>query len=269
MMNKAELKNLRNFYSPYEEMLANKLREENIELLPNSIKYINADGRPVFPTSQKYIFDLVPLRPNEYVLYAIKAKGVGVYAFPDNGIGLRYLKLGTNIHRMKSLKKFSNKGILAAVSDGSNIYALTEEGKVIHNNFNLTEEIRIFDKVEFCESIWKQNIDISTVEEYIKTNYKDDVIDLDKGNDCYYYDTEKRTFFWHIERGGYHDPIEMTNIRLTKRQMLERLVNTPQFNIKKYSEACKSGEISMFAVACLLEEDKTLADYQPPKRFRE
>ncbi len=146
---------------------------------------------------------------------------------------------------------------------------LTEEGKVINNNFNLTEEIRIFDKVEYCESIWKQNIEISAVEEYIKANFKDDVADLDKGNDRYYYDIEKRAFFWHIESGGYHDPIEMTNIRLTKRQMLERLVNTPQFKIKKYIEACWQGEITMFAVACLLEENETLVDYQPPERFRE
>ncbi len=268
-MNRDKLNNLRNFYRPFEEMLVNKLREEDIEPVSNSIKHINAEGKPVFPIWQKYIHGLVPLRTNEYVLYTIKAKGTGVYAFPDNGIGLRYLKLGININRIKSLKKFDNKGILAAVSDGNNIYVLTEEGKVIHNNCNLTEEIKIFDKVEYCESIWKQNIESSAVEEYIKANSNDDVIDLDKGNDCYYYDTEKRAFFWHIERGGYHDPIEMTNIRLTKRQMLERLVNTPQFKIKKYIEACRGGEITMFAVACLLEEDATLVEYQPPKRFRE
>ncbi len=268
-MNMEKLKELRNFYCPYEEMLVNKLREEGIEPISNSIKHIDAEGKPIFPTLQKYIFNLTPLRPDEYVLYTIEAKGIGVYAFPDNGIGLRYLKLGTNINRIKSLKKFCNKGILAAVSDGINIYVLTEEGKVIHNNSDLTEEIRIFDKVEYCESVWKQNIEISAVEEYIKANYKDYVIDLDKGNDCYYFDTGAKAFFWHIERGGYHDPVEITNIRLTKRQMLEKLVNTPQFKIKKYIESCRQGEITMFAVASLLDEDELLADYQPPERFRD
>ncbi len=262
-MDKDKLLELRQFYKSYEDLLIEKLKEVGIEAKTNTTNQLTELGKPVVPTGTAYIYNLVPLRENEYALFVINAGSDGVYAFPDNGIGLRYLKFGSNMERMETIGKFNNKYLLAAVSDGKNIYALTDEGVVIHNNAELDEKIKVFNKLEYCMSIWQENIEQSAVEQYINNNFNSVFVDLDGAPSPIYYNTEKKVFVWDIVSGGYHDPVDHTYIQLSKKEVMRRMVDYPGFSVRRYIEDCKKGVIPMVAVVSLLEEDESIINYKP------
>ena len=86
------LEEIRKRYQKYRAILEDHLKEQGIILKPAYTDGLDETGRPrgLRIIGKRGIEKMLPLRKDEYALYLFDV-GDGVLAFPDNGIGLRYI----------------------------------------------------------------------------------------------------------------------------------------------------------------------------------
>lgn len=140
------------FYSSYTVRLRNELHNSGIEVLDESTKGVLESGEPVCKVKRCADIDTIPLRENERALFTVSCRD-SVFAFPDSGIGLRYLSIAPEDCEW-ARKIDAKESIMSICSDGRELYYLTEQG-IIQSSSPEWNPKTLFDPIQECRTCCK------------------------------------------------------------------------------------------------------------------
>lgn len=272
---------LRQKYSAYRPLLENILREKGIELEPVYADGLDETGRPDRPVEDLKL-GLPPLRENEYALYLMNAGG-GVLAFPDNGISLRYIKAPSAKRVLEAAD--SGEYLLAAGTDGKDIYSLTGKGDLYSSNEDVLkgeqqssgagrmdrllgkkrsrdlQPVRIIDPVEFClrtaGSYFTEEQMAAAVREFCSHG-------IAAVSSNTYYDPQAQKFFKVLTDGNYYHGYDVEYLQKSKDEVLQEHVAF-HFSIDQFVDACEAEQVPLLAILSRLPYAG--GEYSPPDNF--
>ena len=264
---------LRMRYGKYQDMLARWLAERGILLQPTYVEGLDNTGRPAFPVRDADV-DMLPLRYNEYGVYLFEAGG-GVLAFPDNGIGLRYIKAPSD--KVVIAANEITIRLLAAGSDGKYLYRLSDQGELYSTNeefeqFTVTagdfsennkrKSKQMIDVVPYCQSLAKEYFTDKQINAAVSEFCKG-ISCCDKRNTVYY-DAEAKKFFLVIVDGNYYHGYDVSYPLLSKEEAIRHEIKT-WFSLYDFEEECIAGKIPLFLILLHLPYEE--GNYSPPDNF--
>ena len=276
-----KLSSLRSKYNRYRPLLEDILKEKGIELEPPFTDGLDETGRPDHPI-EDLRQRILPLRDNEYALYLIRA-GDGLLAFPDNGIGLRYIKVPSS-EKILEAADFSGY-LLAAGSDGKDIYILTGKGELFSSNWDILKgelpsrynesmdrllgkkrsengkPVQIIDLESFC----LQKAGAYFTEEQIEAEAAEFCSHGITGvNSPTYYDPEAQKFFKVLTDGNYYHGYDVDYLTVSREKVLDELFRY-HFTIDHFIDQCEAGQIPMSVIVSRLPWVE--GPYSPPVGF--
>lgn len=261
-----EIAILREKHRTYQTLLENYLKEQGVALIPAYTDGLDETGRPSYSVNDKKI-DMLPLRDNEYALYLFNVRD-GVFAFPDNGIGLRYI----NAPSSQSLWKVagSHDTLLAAGTDGIAIYLLTSEGKLFitnpdssaDNGIRNTEGVQAIDLRSFCLKTAEAIFSEKQIEDAVNAFCSNGIASVHR---AIYYDPEEQKFFLVRDDGNYYHGYDVDYLPMNKEEVITWYMDSYAFSVKCFVDACQAGEIPMLVILSRLPF--TEGPYSPPYNF--
>lgn len=255
---------LREKYREYQILLEDRLKEQGIVLNPTYTDGLDETGRPSHSIKNKEI-DMLPLRDNEYALYLFNV-GDGVFAFPDNGIGLRYIHAPSD---RKFSKVAGDRGsLLAAGTDGKAIYILTGKGKLYITNpdssedkDDCTEGVQVIDLLSLCLKTAEDIFSEKQIEDAVAAFCSHGIASVD---DEIYYDPAAQKFFRVAVDGNYYHGYDVDYLLMSKEEVITRHTRF-DFSIDSFVDACRAGKIPMLVILSRLPF--TEGPYSPPDNF--
>ena len=275
------LPSLRAKYARYRALLEDILSEKGIALEPPFTDGLDETGRPDSSITDLGL-RLLPLRDNEYALYLFRA-GKGLLAFPDNGIGLRYVEAPSAKDVLEAAD--THESLLAAGSDGKDLYVLTGKGELYSSNKRIlkgeqpgryyqthdrllgkkrTKQLRpvqMIDPESFC---------LSKVKEY----FTEEQIGAAVAEFCShgitavgsrtYYDPEAKKFFQVLTDGNYYHGYDVTYPQVSRSEVVQEHLRH-FFEIDKFIDLCESGTVPPLVILSRLPW--TEGAYNPPANF--
>lgn len=244
-----QLSKLRDFHGAYHTRLLNSLMEKGISVSPVSSKYVDVSGRAVFPVIPSST-DCPPLRKNEHgfdsgdecAVFTVKARDA-VFALPDNGIGIRYLKAGIDKSFMDNAYSLGRSHILALASDGKDLFVLNDNGSVLSTKqdwetyqlFDIIEEVRRITYHYFDES--EVSAAVNLYERGVKSSITDKIT----------YDCVQDAFIECYDCGSAHDGIERVYSEMSRQAVLQHLTRY-HFNLREIVFSAQSGTIPLLSI---------------------
>lgn len=269
----ARLRVLRGFYRPYVERLRTLLARRGIFTSPGTLAGLTETGRPLRPV-RKAATSVIPLREDEYAVYLFRARGA-LFAFPDNGIGLRYVIPSADSVFMRQIAGLGQDAnahssgsqcFLAAASDGIHVYALSDDGKIYHTNPSVPEPIPVSSRLELCREVWQSFFSDEQIRESAAwlNNRNGGIKNID--GDREYYDPTEKVFFWVSTDGNYYHGYDVSYLRLSKESVIDSSLRS-ELTLFRLWEKCKRGEIPLAAELEFAEEAPEDMAYDPPENF--
>lgn len=244
------LSELRSFYGEYHTRLLNALRENGISVLPAGTEYVDASGRAMFPVIPSPT-DCIPLRENvhgnysgdECAVFTVKAKDA-IFALPDNGISIRYLKASIDKSFMDKAYSLARSDILALASDGNDLFVLNDKGSVLSTKqdwenyqlFDVLEEVRRITCHYFNES--EISAAVSLYEQGIEEKIADKIT----------YDCGQNAFIQYYDCGNSHEGIERIYSEMSRQDVLQHLVKY-HFSLREIVFSARNGTIPVVFIA--------------------
>lgn len=244
-----QLAKLREFYGKYHTRLSNALKEMEISVSPVNTEYVNASGRAMFPVVPSST-DCIPLRKDVYgyyggdecAVFTVKARDA-VFALPDNGISIRYLKTGTDKSFMDNAYSLERGYILALASDGNDLFVLNDTGSVLSTKqdwetyqlFDIIEEVRRITYHYFDES--EVSAAVNLYERGVKSSITDKIT----------YDCVQDAFIKYYDCGSAHDGIERVYSEMSRQAVLQHLTRY-HFNLREVVFFAQSGTIPLLSI---------------------
>lgn len=244
-----QLTQLRKFYGTYHTRLANALNEIGISVSPVSTEYVDASGRAMFPVVPSST-DCIPLRDDVYgcnggdecAVFTLKVRDA-IFAFPDNGISIRYLKASTDKSFMDHAYSLERNYILALASDGNDLFVLNDTGSVLSTKQDW-ETYRLFDVIEEIRRITCRYFDesevsaaVSLYERGVKSSITDRIT----------YDCVQDAFIEYYDCGNAHDGIERVYSELSRQAVLQRLTRY-HLNLRETVFSAQKGTIPLISI---------------------
>ena len=260
-----EIRRLRECYKPYQQELAAYLEKKGISLEKPFLDGLSETGRPLEQIAEQKD-GLLPLRQGEYALYLFSARD-GVFAFPDNGIGLRYIKPSPDREFMNTLESIeSNHQLLAAASDGRNVYVLDQYGTMYttEKKSPLAKKPvgeKIIDPLAHSLKIAKEYFTEEQIQTIAKKVCGSGIFEIDSHT---YYDPEAQKFFRVLTDGNSYHGYEVSYEQLTKEEVMDRLTRF-HFSLFNVKEFCQSGHLPNLVLAYYLPWSE--GPYTPPDNF--
>lgn len=282
------LEEIRKRYQKYRAILEDHLKEQGIILKPAYTDGLDETGRPwgLRIIGKRGIEKMLPLRKDEYALYLFDV-GDGVLAFPDNGIGLRYIHAPSD--RNFCAPAGGMGSLLAAGSDGKALYILdANDGKLyitesqkacgplggFRRRFFRTEEPEEKEKQNHpagaVEAIDILSLYIKTAEEYFSEKEIQDAVTafcssgIVNVEDATYYDPAAKMFFHVYTDGNYYHGYEVRYPRLSPKEVIQSHVRV-HFSLNSFIDACQAGKIPLLVILSRLPyQDRP---YRPPENF--
>lgn len=244
-----QLTKLREFYGKYHTRLSNALKEMGISVSPVNTEYVDASGRAMFPVVPSST-DCIPLRKDVYGYYSgdecavftVKARDA-VFALPDNGISIRYLKAGTDKSFMDNAYSLERGYILALASDGNDLFVLNDTGSVLSTKQDW-ETYQLFDIIEEVRRITYHYFDESEVSAAVnlyERGVKSSITDIIT------YDCVQDAFIEYSDCGSAHDGIERVYSEMSRQAVLQHLT-TYHFNLREVVFFAQSGTIPLISI---------------------
>ncbi len=257
---------LRKKYREYQILLKNQLKEQGILLNPTYTEGLDETGRPAhFTVRENQKTDMLPLRDDEYALYLFKV-GDGIFAFPDNGIGLRYIHASSEQNFGKPAG--GNDRLLAAGTDGKAIYILTGEGKIYitkpagrKKKDDGTEVVQAIDLLPFCLKTAEDIFSEGQIEDAVKAFCSRKIVSV---QDTIYYDSKAQKFFRVDTDSNYYHDCEVNYFLMHKEEVIARHTRF-HFSIDHFVDTCRSGKVPLLVILSRLPERE--GPYRPPKNF--
>lgn len=244
------LSSLRDFHSGYHARLSNFLSKQGITVLPPSTEYLDESGRASFPIVPSAT-DCIPLRKDvhgnlggdECALFTVKI-GDAIFALPNHGIGIRYLKAGADCSlpdHAYSLAKSSY--ILALASDGNDLFLLNDRGTVLSTRPNW-KACPLFDAIEEVLTITHRYFDDATISAAVQ-QYEQGVTSslVDKIS----YDCEQKAFIEYVDCGSSHDGIERVYEEISRQDVLQQL-SQRSFHLQEIVFAAQKGTVPLISI---------------------
>ncbi|MGN0157816.1 MAG: ATP-binding protein [Brotaphodocola sp.] len=256
---------LREKYREYQILLEYQLKEQGIALNPTYTDGLDETGRPSHSIKNKKI-DMLPLRDNEYALYLFDV-GDGVFAFPDNGIGLRYINAPSNQNFCEV--SGSHDRLLAAGTDGEAIYLLTGKGKLFITNPDISEDknnnntggVQLIDLLSLCLKTAEDIFSEKQIEDAVTAFCSHGIVSVD---DKIYYDPAAQKFFRVAVDGNYYHGYDVDYLLMSKEEVITWHTRF-HFSIDSFVDACRAGEIPMLVILSRLPFKE--GPYSPPDNF--
>ncbi len=241
---------LRDFHGEYHARLSDFLSKRGISVLPASTEYLDASGRTSFPIVPSAA-DCIPLRKDVHGNYggdecAVFTAQVGgaVFALPDSGIGIRYLKASVDrslLDHAHSLAKSSY--ILALASDGNDLFLLNDHGTVLSTKPDWNA-CPLFDVIEEVRKITHHYFDDATVSAAVQ-QYEHGV--TSSLADKISYDCEQKAFIEYVNCGNSHDGIERVCEEISRQDVLQQL-SQRSFHLREIVFAAQTGTVPMISI---------------------
>ncbi len=260
------------YYGGYKNRLVEFLSKMGIDVNTYfTTEYTTTDGRPKNQVKVLDELDAIPLRKNEWARYSFICRG-SVYCFPQNGIGIRYIKISSLPDEYIWAKSVAlSGGIIAMCSDGKNIYYVDEKGIIKSTDRNWIE-ISLFDSVQECINIISSISDESIYEEIksrkaVSPDGSENIIEISGyryGRYPYtYYDFSQKMFFI-MSITMDHCGDEVGYYRVEKGKVMERLSKEEPYTMWK---KVKEGKVPSVAVVNYLPEADEKDSFEPPAPF--
>jgi len=248
-----QLSKLRDFHGAYHTRLLNSLMEKGISVSPISSKYVDVSGRAVFPVIPSST-DCLPLRKNEHgfdsgdecAVFTIEV-GDAIFALPDNGIAIRYLKSSTDKSFMDHAYSLERSHILALASDGKDLFVLNDNGSVLSTKenwstyqlFNAIDEVREITHRYFSEPEISAAVDLYErgIESSITSSVRNEI----------YYDSTQQAFMEHNDWGNSHEGIERVYSEISRNDVLQQLIRY-HFNLREIVFSAQRGTIPLLSI---------------------
>ena len=275
------LSKLRAKYSAYMPLLEDILREKEITLKPSFTDGLDDTGRPMGSIKDQNL-RVLPLRDNEYALYCFHA-GDGILAFPNNGIGLRYVKAPSSPKLLEAADV--SEYLLAAGSDGNDIYVLTGKGDLYSSNSAVLRNrspsenaertdrilgkkrspdlkpVHVIDPLSFCLQESKKYFTEEQAEERAKEFAMSGIRAI---NDNTYYDPDAQKFFKVQTDGNYYHGYDVYYPLMSRDEVMQEHVRF-HFSIDQFIDLCREGKMPMLLILSKLPY--TEGPYSPPDNF--
>lgn len=243
------LTKLREFYGSYHTRLSDALNEMGISVSPVSTEYVDASARAIFPVVPSST-DCIPLRKDNYgyyggdecAVFTIKVRDA-VFALPDDGISIRYLKASTDKSFMDYAYSLGRGHILALASDGNDLFILNDTGSVLSTKqgwetyqlFDIIEETRRITCHYFNES--EVSAAVSKYERGIEESITDKIT----------YDCVQDTFIEYYDYGNSHEGIERVYSEMSRQNVLQHLTKY-HFNLREMVFSAQKGTIPLLSI---------------------
>ncbi len=268
----SRIQEMRAFYQPYEKRLLAVLEEKGIHADPGTINGLDEMGRPL-EAVRKTDTPMIHLRDNEYAVWLFRARD-GLFAFPDNGIALRYVIPSADGEFMKKLDDlgleegsswYKNHCFLAAVSNGRHVYALSDDGKIYHTNPWRPRPITMSSRLELHREVWRTFFSEEQIRESAAwlNGGRCGIVNVD-GNTMYF-DPGQKSFFRVCADGNLYHGYDVSYLRLSKEDAIDTLLRRTR--LFETWEKCRRGEIPMAAKLDLTEEAPKNKEYVPEENF--
>lgn len=252
------LNEVRQFYRRYEIMLSEYLKKNNIAVERNFTTGLDKTGRPKFFVENKNI-GMIYLRDDECCIFVFKARG-GLFAMPNNGIGLRYL-VPSHSPEINDFLASEGDNVLSVVSDGDNCYILKDNGHISSTNKDL-DGVLVFYTLEQCKKIVKEYFTEEQIQRAVDSILNEKIPLLSYKH---YYDTKEKVFFSVCVEGNCYHGYEVTYLCESKEKLMGNLLKY-HFTMREFEEECHMGNIPILIIVERLEDSKK-KDYQPPENF--
>ncbi len=244
-----QLSEFRNFYGEYHSRLSKVLSEKGISVSPVSTECVDASGRATFPVVV-FPTDCIPLRKNvhgnadrdECAVFTVKARDA-IFALPDNGIGIRYLKASIDKSFMDEAYSLDRSHVLALASDGNDLFILNNSGSVLSTKqdwenyqlFDVEEEVRGITSHYFNES--EISVAVSLYEQGIKEEITDKIT----------YDYKQKAFIKYYDYGNSHEGIERVYSEMSRQAVLRHLTKY-HCNLREIVFSAQRGTIPLLSI---------------------
>lgn len=272
---------LRDKYSRYRELLEDILREKGIELEPPFTDGLDETGRPDHSVENLRL-QISPLRDDEYALYLFRA-GNGLLAFPDNGISLRYIKAPSSEKILEAADV--HEYLLAAGSDGKDIYVLTGKGELYSSNHDILKgekppainamtdrllrikrsgqgkPVQIIDPAPFCLRKAKEYFTDEQIEAAAAQFCSRGITAVSSNT---YYDPAAQKFFKVLTDGNYYHGYDVSYPVISRDEVLDEHIRY-HFSIDQFIDRCEEGTIPMLVILAKLPW--TDGPYAAPDNF--
>lgn len=240
---------LREFHGAYHTALSDSLREKGISVSSASTKYVDASGRAMFPVIP-FSTDCLPLRKNVHGMYdgdecAIFTLEVrdGVFALPDNGIGIRYLKAINDIAFMNKANALGHGHILSLASDGKDLFILNDAGWVLSTRQNW-EKYQLFTVMDELRRIACQYFDESEISAAVNSYELGQKASI---TDTITYDSAQKAFIEYEDYGNFHEGVERSYSEISRQDVLDQLTSHP-FDLRNISFSAQRGTIPVAVI---------------------
>ena len=260
-----EVARLREKYGKFTLMLRRHLTEHGVVLKENYTDGLDETGRPLCPVRDAHN-RAVCLRKDEYALWLLDVRDA-VFAFPDNAIGLRYtVSSAVEAFMDRAYALFRVSSLLTAVSDGHDLYALDERGKILSTDPAWHGKI-LFDAAEYClqlaETCFTKEEVQRAVDEFCTREYP--CIKEESFGFCpvggLFYDRDVKKFFEVSSVGNYYHGYELSYYAKTKEEVMNKLMKS----IDIFTDDCLKKNIPMLVLVNALPYEA--GPYDPPKIF--
>ena len=249
-----QLSKLRDFHGTYHARLSGSLNEKGISVSPVSTEYVDASGRAVFPIIPSST-DCLPLRKNKHGLdsgdecavFTLKVRDA-VFAFPDNGIAIRYLKASTDKSFMDHAYSLERSDILALASDGNDLFVLNDTGAVLSTRQGW-ETYQLFDVIEEVRGITSHYFDESEISAAVSLYERGVEASItSSGRDKITYDCIQKAFIEHSYCGNSHEGIECVYSERSRQAVLDHLIRY-HFSLREIVFSAQNGTVPLLSIA--------------------
>ena len=264
---KKELIGLRERYLKYRDLLCGYLQKQGIQLTPATTEGLNEIGRPAVTVKEERHDGFLPLGERQSAIYLFQAAD-GVMAFPDNGVGLRYIQ-PPSAHWMN--EKADRNRLLAAGSDGKELYFFTEKGEILSTDAAWEKRL-MYDLNAGCPEIVQQYFSQEEIraaeEKFCRNTFEDRYVLIYESPyssfEMTFYDTSAKKFFIVSAFGSYHDGYEGVARQVSKEEALSRCIMLP-FSLDAFIKECEEGIVPRLFCISRLEEKQ--GEYELPQAF--
>lgn len=246
------LSKLREFHGEYHARLSASLSEKGISVLPASTEYVDESGRatlPIVPSAT----NCTPLRKDvrgycdgdECAVFTVKVKGT-VFALPDNGIGIRYIKAGTDSPFTDHACSLEKGCILALASDGKDLFVLNDRGDVLSTKKDW-EVYPLFDVMDEVREITARYFDESEISEAVR-QYEQGTSNISSSvTSKISYDCTQNAFIKCHYSGNSHEGVESIYSEMSREDVLRQLTKY-HFNLREIVFSAQNGTVPLISI---------------------
>lgn len=264
---------LRDFHGEYHARLSHALNEMEISVSPAGTEHADASGRATFPIVPSFT-DCSPLRKDvrgygegdERAVFTVKARGA-VFALPDNGIGIRYIKADADKSFMDHANSLAaGRSILAIASDGKDLFVLDDTGSVLSTKQDW-EVCPLFDIAEEVRRITRRYFDESELSAAVRQYERGMPYITSSVTGGITYDCKQNAFIQYLDCGNSHEGIERVYSEISRQDVLQQLTRY-HFDLRKTVFSAQEGTIPLISIVeRLTVHDKDAEVHVPESRW--